>query len=237
MKTYLFNIDDYTASTRHLSLIEDSIYRRMIDLYYLKDGKLTSDVKQIARLTGAQNHAQEIESIIADFFEVSGEYLKHKRCDLEINSQEVKALASLRAPTGKNNEAQVDSFSLTSPDKPQKEKRKAEAKPNSLSDVVAYMSEQGASQIEAEAFYDYYSANGWVVGKAKAQMKDWKAAVRNWLKNTHRAHTTQQYRGNDYDERGNIIQINNRQTHQQKPISKQGQAIATLQSMKSNQRV
>lgn len=32
---------------------------------------------------------------------------------------------------------------------------------------------------EAERFADYYNANGWKVGKNP--MKDWKAAVRNWL--------------------------------------------------------
>lgn len=34
---------------------------------------------------------------------------------------------------------------------------------------------------ESERFYDYYTSNGWRVGKNK--MKDWKATVRNWLKN------------------------------------------------------
>ena len=33
---------------------------------------------------------------------------------------------------------------------------------------------------EAESFVDYYSSNGWKVGKNP--MKDWKAATRNWTK-------------------------------------------------------
>lgn len=32
--------------------------------------------------------------------------------------------------------------------------------------------------IDAERFLDYYESNGWKVGRA--QMKDWKATVRNW---------------------------------------------------------
>ena len=32
--------------------------------------------------------------------------------------------------------------------------------------------------MDAERFVDYYTANGWKVGKNP--MKDWKAAVRNW---------------------------------------------------------
>jgi len=37
--------------------------------------------------------------------------------------------------------------------------------------------------MDPEAFFDHYTANGWIVGKAKARMKDWKAAVRNWERN------------------------------------------------------
>jgi hypothetical protein len=36
--------------------------------------------------------------------------------------------------------------------------------------------------VEAEKFFNYYSAKGWKVG-TKSPMKDWKAAVRNWLLN------------------------------------------------------
>jgi len=35
---------------------------------------------------------------------------------------------------------------------------------------------------EAENFFNYYESNGWKVGKNP--MKDWKAASRNWIKNT-----------------------------------------------------
>lgn len=34
----------------------------------------------------------------------------------------------------------------------------------------------------ANAFFDYFESNGWRVG-GKAPMKDWKAAVRNWIRN------------------------------------------------------
>lgn len=37
------------------------------------------------------------------------------------------------------------------------------------------------SNIDADNFFDYYTSNGWMVGKQK--MKDWKATVRRWSKN------------------------------------------------------
>ena len=75
----------------------------------------------------------------------------------------------------------------------EKEKAKAKAKENitppispsrgnrfsppSLDDVKAYCQERG-NAVDPEKWYDYYTANGWKVGKNP--MKDWKAAVRTW---------------------------------------------------------
>ena len=54
-----------------------------------------------------------------------------------------------------------------------------------MEEVRAYFREKGlpsaSAQTEAEKFIDRYTANGWLVGKAR--MKDWKAAARNWLRN------------------------------------------------------
>jgi len=51
-----------------------------------------------------------------------------------------------------------------------------------LEAVTAFFAEKGYES-EAEKFYDYYESVGWVVGKARTPMKNWKAAVRNWLRN------------------------------------------------------
>ena len=47
---------------------------------------------------------------------------------------------------------------------------------------VADYCEERSNNVDAEKFYDYYSSNGWKVGKNA--MKDWKASVRTWEKNT-----------------------------------------------------
>ena len=51
--------------------------------------------------------------------------------------------------------------------------------PPSLDEVMSYCDQRG-NKINAERFVDYYTANGWMVGRNK--MKDWKAAVRSWEK-------------------------------------------------------
>lgn len=50
----------------------------------------------------------------------------------------------------------------------------------SVEEVAAYCQERG-NQVDPQRFVDYYTANGWRVGKNP--MKDWKAAVRTWEKN------------------------------------------------------
>lgn len=52
--------------------------------------------------------------------------------------------------------------------------------PPALEEVEAYCKERGNS-VSAQHFVDYYSSNGWKVGKNP--MKDWKAAVRTWERN------------------------------------------------------
>lgn len=65
--------------------------------------------------------------------------------------------------------------------KPDKHKGQSASRfvPPTVDDVRQYCTERGNS-IDPEAFVDYYTSNGWKVGKAS--MKDWKAAVRTWEK-------------------------------------------------------
>jgi hypothetical protein len=52
--------------------------------------------------------------------------------------------------------------------------------PPTLEEVQAYCYERN-NGVDAQRFIDYYTSNGWQVGKNK--MKDWKAAVRTWERN------------------------------------------------------
>lgn len=82
------------------------------------------------------------------------------------------------------------------PAQPAKQQNSSKAKPESSEQVLFYMTNyinnnsankpnlarKNAMQ-ESDRFFNHYSANGWVVGKAKSKMKDWQAAARNWLLN------------------------------------------------------
>lgn len=49
--------------------------------------------------------------------------------------------------------------------------------PPTVDEVAAYCQERG-NGLDPEAFVDFYTSKGWMVGKNP--MKDWKAAVRTW---------------------------------------------------------
>jgi len=52
--------------------------------------------------------------------------------------------------------------------------------PPTIDEVAAYCGERGNS-IDPHKFVDYYTANGWMVGRNS--MKDWQAVIRNWERN------------------------------------------------------
>lgn len=54
--------------------------------------------------------------------------------------------------------------------------------PPTVEEVAAYCRER-QNRVDAEYFVDFYTAKGWKVGKEP--MKDWKAAVRTWEKNSY----------------------------------------------------
>ena len=51
--------------------------------------------------------------------------------------------------------------------------------PPTREDIIAFCLENGLI-IDVDRFIDYYTSNGWMVGRN--HMKDWKATVRNWAK-------------------------------------------------------
>lgn len=69
--------------------------------------------------------------------------------------------------------------------------------PPNLEEVQQYCSERNNS-VNARTFIDFYESKGWMVGKNK--MKDWKAAVRTWERNSKTSKGVNETSGNSiYD--------------------------------------
>jgi len=88
---YPFHIGDYAVHTRHLTLLEDLAYRRLLDLYYTHDGHIPAEIQSVCRLLGMREHETEVDSVLTEFFvrEEAGKWT-HTRCEEEI----VKAKAA-----------------------------------------------------------------------------------------------------------------------------------------------
>jgi uncharacterized protein YdaU (DUF1376 family) len=84
MFSYPFHIRDYLTKTRHLSLLEDLAYRRLIDAYYTHEQPLPADVQACARLIAMREHATEVESVLREFFVLTDAGWTNARCDQEI---------------------------------------------------------------------------------------------------------------------------------------------------------
>lgn len=83
---YQFNIGDYRKDTVHLSRLEHSIYRDLIDWYYLDEKPIpleTQSVSRRLRLVSEEEKAA-LSAVLQDFFCCTEEGWRHKRIDQEI---------------------------------------------------------------------------------------------------------------------------------------------------------
>lgn len=70
MHHYPFHIGDYLAHTRHLTLMQDLAYRRLLDLVYLSEGPLEGPVENLARRISMPRQKTDVEKILAEFFDL-----------------------------------------------------------------------------------------------------------------------------------------------------------------------
>ncbi len=103
MNFYAHNIGDYSASTAHLSWLEDCAYRRLLDVYYGKEVAIPRKLSEIFRLVRAFSKAEKtaVKSVLEEFFvETENGWVQH-RCEEEIakfkqKSNKAKASANAR---------------------------------------------------------------------------------------------------------------------------------------------
>lgn len=93
MNYYKFNIGDYAAATRHLSMLEHGAYRLLLDVYYTAEQPLPADVKAAARKAGARSKDEiaAVEVVLGEFFELTPDGWIQGRCDAEIALYQAKA--------------------------------------------------------------------------------------------------------------------------------------------------
>lgn len=97
MHYYQFNIGDYASHTRHLDLLEDLAYRRILDLYYLHERPLNGDATFVAKQIGMKDKPAIVRDVLNEFFEKTDDGYVNSRADKEIANFHSKIEQASRA--------------------------------------------------------------------------------------------------------------------------------------------
>lgn len=92
MNFYPFHIGDYLSHTAHLEPMEDLAYRRMIDLYFVRECCLPVDPLEIAKLIRLRGEYEVVKSVLFEFFTETPEGWANTRCDYEIGEAQSKRM-------------------------------------------------------------------------------------------------------------------------------------------------
>jgi uncharacterized protein YdaU (DUF1376 family) len=95
MHYYQFHIGDYASHTRHLSLIEDLSYRRLLDFYYLHEQPIRQ--RDIARQIGMRDQEQDVLAVLNEFFLSTDDGFVSPRADKEIQHYHSKVEQASKA--------------------------------------------------------------------------------------------------------------------------------------------
>lgn len=116
MHHYQFHINDFNASTRHLSHIERALYRDLIDMYYSTEKPITADLVRLERvlLVKTDDEKQALQNVLADFFVVKKLKGDAEPCYHNARiDREIKNYKHRQTPSNKNqtpsNDCQTDS--------------------------------------------------------------------------------------------------------------------------------
>ena len=196
MHYFNFNIGDYASHTRHLSLLEDLAYRRLIDAYYLSEKPFVGSPADIAKDIGMISEIEEVFYVLTKFFEQNedGSWF-NKRCDEEIakyhgkQEQAVKAgKASAQARFNKrstsvqltnNQEPITNNHSIEVAKAPKAQRLKIDSLPKEWEEFCKKERPDLKPDFIWNQFRDYWIAQG---GQKGAKL-DWLATWRNWVRN------------------------------------------------------
>jgi uncharacterized protein YdaU (DUF1376 family) len=199
MNFYQHHIGDFNNATRHLSRIERSIYRDLLELYYDSEKPLTSDFDRLARRCIVDdNDCSAMLDVLNEFFVLMEDGYHNFRADREIAAYKRMAEGGKRGAEkrwgkGVNSlpiatslpphaKANANHEPVTMNHEPVTIVKKAPSKlvkPTIHELITEFGNRVTDSQTQAEKFLAYYESNGWKIGKNP--MKSWRATVTTWV--------------------------------------------------------
>ena len=196
---YPHYIDDFNAATRHLTRLERSIYRDLMDTYYDTEKPLTSDLRALGRkiIANTDEELAALDTILNEYFTLTDDGWVHDRCEAVIAEYNKKVESAKNAAAKRWNmqrQSVSNASGMLSKSKT-KSKTKSIFKPPTNAEVAVKAKEKGAKDpmLLADRFVNYYESNGWKVGKNP--MKSWAHALGNWIAKENDSRET--YSGNN----------------------------------------
>jgi uncharacterized protein YdaU (DUF1376 family) len=205
MHYYQFNIGDYSSHTRHLTLVEDAIYRRLLDLYYLHERPLNAGIAAVARQIDARDNEAEVKIILEEFFQLTEDGWINLRADKEIEhfhskieqaSKAGRASAEARAnkratpvatdvqPTNNHKPITNNQEPLTIVKAARASRLPQDWQPNDRMLAFCENERPDLNPTEVSAtFRDYWHSQA----GQKGVKADWEATWRNWVRNQRMA--------------------------------------------------
>lgn len=117
MNYYPHHIGDFNSATRHLTRIERSIYRDLLELYYDTEQALIPDLGKLCRLVIARTDEERtaVEQVLNEFFTETEQGWSHSRCEAEIakyhGNKEAKSAAGKASAAKRAQKSQQQSDS------------------------------------------------------------------------------------------------------------------------------
>ena len=191
MHYYQFNIGDYASHTRHLNVIEDCAYRRLLDFYYLHE----KPIKQhdIARQINMREHEQEVLSVLNEFFLSSEDGFVSPRANKEIehfHSKITQASKAGKASAERRFNVRSTPVQPTNNQEPLtnnhivKQNRGSRLQPDfCLTDDWKEFCRTERSDLDPQKVFDGFK-DYWIAKPGQQGVKlDWLATWRNWVRN------------------------------------------------------
>jgi uncharacterized protein YdaU (DUF1376 family) len=99
MNFYPHHIGDFNNATRHLTRVEQSVYRGAIELYYDTESVLTLDVTRLEKrlLCVTVEEKEALKTVLEEFFTLTNDGYEHERCSKEIAKYQANTGAKARA--------------------------------------------------------------------------------------------------------------------------------------------
>jgi len=201
MHYYQFNIGDYQSHTSHLSEMEDLVYRRLLDWYYLHETPIPLDEAEVSRQIRMRSHTESIAIVLREYFEHTDDGWIHHRANKEIakaDDKSVKASASAKArwskkdanalhPLSESN-ATHNTLPITQDTEHKTQKKtlgKRLANDFHFPKEWAEFCQQTRPELHPTQTFDKFK-DYWIAQAGQKGVKlDWFATWRNWVRNTN----------------------------------------------------